>query len=80
MSKDTFNPDEVPSDVLRGYIQEIQAIHGYNKSISYKTIQKELLEIYGVSVELDRIEESYDPAVKDLAEDTYLQYKHLRLT
>lgn len=80
MSKETFSPDEVPQNVLMGYIQEIQAIHGYNKSISYKTIQKELLGIYGVDVELDRIEESYDPATKDLAEDTYLQYKNLRLT
>jgi len=80
MSKTTFDPKNVPSDILKGYIGEIQALHGYNKSISYKTIQKDLLALYGIEVELDRIEENYDPATKDLAEDTYLQYKNLKLT
>lgn len=80
MSKTTFDPKNPPSDILKGYIGEIQALHGYNKSISYKTIKKDLLDLYGIDVNLDRIEEHYDPATKNLAEDTYLQYKNLKLT
>ena len=79
MSKTTFDPKNVPTSVLKGYIGEIQALHGYNKSISYKTIQRDLRDLYGIDVELDRIEENYDPATKDLATDTYMQYKNLSL-
>lgn len=77
MTKQTFNSDNIPSNVLKGYIGEIQALYGYNKSISYRTIQKDLDELYGIKVDIDRIEENYDTkAISALATDTYLQYKH----
>ncbi len=77
--KPTIDPTNISNNLLKGCIQEIQAIHGYNKSISYKTIKKDLKDVYGYEVPLDRIEEYYEPSTKDLATDTFMQYKALGL-
>lgn len=71
MSK-LINPDDVPQSILKEYIKTVQEIHGY-KVISYKKIKSELKELFGVNVDIDRIEENCD----DCSIDVGLQHKNL---
>lgn len=71
MSK-VINPDDVPSDVLKEYVRTIQELYTY-KVISYSKIKAELKELYGVNVDIDRIEENCDDVLIDIA----LQHKNL---
>ncbi len=73
MSK-MINPDNISSETLKGYISTIQQIHNY-KSISYKKIRKELIELYGIDVDLDRIEENCE--AEELSADIAQQFKNL---
>lgn len=77
--KPVIDPDNISNNMLKGCIQEIQAIHGYHKSISYSTIKKDLKDIYGYEVPLERIEEYYEPSTRNLGSDTYQQFKNLGL-
>jgi len=73
MSK-TINPDDVPEKVLKEYISNIQAIYNY-KSISYKKIKIELKGLYGIDVDIDRIEENCE--ADEQAADLAQQFKNL---
>lgn len=73
MSK-TINPEDLPEGVLKEYISNIQAIYNY-RSISYRKIQKELKGLYGIDVDIDRIEENC--GAEEQAADLAQQFKNL---
>lgn len=75
MSK-IINPDDIPTEVLKEYISNIQAIYNY-RSISYKKIKNELKGLYGVDVAIERIEENCE--AEEQAADLAQQFKNLSI-
>lgn len=67
-----IKPDDIPTGTLKEYIKIIQELYNY-KVISYNKIKAELKNLFGIEVDIDRIEENCD----DECVDKVIQYKNL---